>query len=214
MGGGGGNNSGMDFKAPSPAEMVGAWVQALPQVYDTQLQYDPKFAESQINIANKYWLPYSQAAQRVQESLYPITSSFQESLGKQAQEGMQIGLPKAVMDEYRDMIRGELGTNAGSPIGAEYASRQMIGANEQEKDKYRNLALSLTNRVPITTTTPTRSLNWLEGFSPIESSKIQMQGFGYQADAMSRVQSANAAASASKYGSSMSMLGNVFNGLF
>jgi len=117
---------------PSTAEAIREWAETLPVVYETQLQYLPRFAT---------------LAQAISEQLYPKTAAIQETLAREALQQAQAGeVPESIREQYLSNLRANLGTNIGSPIGAEYTSRQLLNLQQDWRNYYRNLALSLAEK--------------------------------------------------------------------
>ena len=133
--------------APDPSAEVNAWVNALPQVYQTQSQYMPQMAQEQ---------------QSIQQQLYPQVSQLSENLATQANQGMNSTMPSWMTDQYKSDMNAQLGQNASSPIGADYMSRGLMQQNQNWKQYYQNLGLSVSGQQPLTQP----SLNYMQGFSP------------------------------------------------
>jgi len=139
MGGGGPDVTYEAAPAPAPAPTLGAtmgeYAAAMPQMYQTQLEYMPKFA---------------QMAQGIAQEAYPETAKLQESLASQAAAGMEEDVPDWMREEYLSGIRANLGTNIGSPIGAEYTSRAMMAQKQDLQNYYRQLGLTVAGRQQLT----------------------------------------------------------------
>lgn len=144
--------------APSPQDSVNAWVNALPQVYAQQMQYMPQMAAEQ---------------QSIQQQLYPQTSGLQENLAGQAAQGMQSGVPSWMTDQYKSDMNAQLGNNAMSGIGADYMSRGLMQQQQNWKQYYQNLGLSLAGRQPLVQP----NLDYMSGFTP--SGVMQGQNNNY-----------------------------------
>lgn len=136
-------------KPPSAAESFQQYLDLLPKAYQAQLDYGPKFAEADYQLSSQYDPLYSRLQYDIEQSLYPETAGLQENLAKQAREGMQEQVPEWARMQYQDTLRSELGPNAGSGIGADYFSRNMLGMQKSWQDYYRDLALSVTQRMPL-----------------------------------------------------------------
>lgn len=152
--------------APSTAEAIREYVQSLPALYEAQLKYAPLEAQQQVQLAQQYAIPYAQAYQQAQETLYPGTTSLQEQLAKQAQEGMTAGVPQAMQDQYRSDMMAQLGENAKAGVGADYVSRNMINQQQQYQQYYQNLGLSLAGRQPLVNAASPSYTNQLGNYSP------------------------------------------------
>lgn len=138
--------------APTYGQQLQEYIANLPQLLAAEQQYNPQFAQLYFDLASQYFPKYTQLNYDTQKGLYPQTTALQENLATQANEGMNAGLPGWARDMYLDQFRAELGTNAGSPIGADYASRGLMQQTKNWQDYYRNLGLAVTNRLPLTQT--------------------------------------------------------------
>ena len=151
----------------SSADAVKAWVASMPQVYETQMKYAPQEAAQQVQLAQQYALPLGQAYRTAQESMYPGTTGLQESLAGIAQQGSTAtSMPEWMKQQYRSEFNANLGTNAGSPIGAEYVSRKMQEQLFNQQKYYQNLGLSVTGRQPLTQATSPATTNYASTFTP------------------------------------------------
>ncbi len=165
MGGGG------DYKpdvpaAPTVTSGIEEYIKNYPELMKLQGEYDPIQAANALKLTEQYALPFGQAIRSAQEGLYPQTSALQESLAGQAAEGMQGGVPEWMRQQYLDEMRANLGTNAGSPIGADYTSRGLINQAEQYRNYYQNLGLSVTGRQPLTAASTPQTNNITGSFTP------------------------------------------------
>jgi len=176
MGGGG-------YKAPSPppqptgAEAIREWVNLQPQVFAQQLEFAPKEAAQQVDIAQRYALPLGQAYAEAQKAMYPETSALQEQLATQAGEGMQAEMPTWARDQYLSDLRSNLGTNIGSPIAADYTSRGLMEQNKSWQDYYRNLGLSVAGRQPLAQPNAPGYSNYMAQFTPNAMMNFNQQGY-------------------------------------
>ena len=153
---------------PSTAEAIQEYVNSLPQIFQAQLDFAPQEAAQQVNLAQQYALPLAQIAKDVQSTLYPETQALQESLAQQAQQGFTEGVSPEQLAQFQDAYRANLGTNAGSPIGAESTARALLGYQEDYKRYYRDLALSLAGRQPLVQPSQPQTTNQLQQFSPAD----------------------------------------------
>lgn len=154
---------------PSTTEAVQAWADAMPQVYETQMQYAPLQAQQQVELAQQYAQPLGEAYQQAQQAMNPETFALQEQLAGQAGEGMEQGLSDVEREQYFSDISGALGTNVGSPIGAEFTGRSMLLADQARKDYFRNLGLSVAGRQPLAQPQTPGTSNYMGGFTPGQS---------------------------------------------
>jgi hypothetical protein len=194
--------------APSTADAINAWVKSMPEVYETQMKYAPLEAAQQVQLASQYALPYAQAMKTAQDTLYPETAKIQEQLANEALQGANAGLSDAERKMYRDTLVSELGTNVGSPIGADYTSRGLLSATQNRQDYYRNLALSLAGRSPLATANTPQTTNYMGGYTPQSVMNYTGQNYGNYANAYSSMYGANAQLAGQKNSSTMGLIGS------
>jgi hypothetical protein len=166
--------------APSTAEAVNAWVASLPAVYQAQLDYAPKEAAQQVALAQQYAAPMGEAMLSAQNAMYPETTALQENLAVQAKEGMQSQMPEWYKDQYLSNFRANLGTNIGAPVAAADTSRGLLQQQKDWGDYYRNMALSVTGRQPLTQASTPQTSNWMQGYTPNSVMNYTQQGYGTQ----------------------------------
>ena len=164
--------------APSTGQSVQDWASALPQIYQAQMQYAPQQAQQQVSLAQQYALPLAQAYQSAQSSLYPKTTALQENLADQATQGMSSDVPSWMQDQYRSNVNAQLGSNAGSPIGADYMSRGLLQQQQDWKQYYQNLGLSVTGRQPLTQATGPQTTDYMSSFTPSSVMTSNNQNYG------------------------------------
>ena len=70
---------------PTAGESMADYVANLPKLYETQMEYAPKFAE---------------LSQEIAERLYPTTAGLQEKLATQAVEGMGSEVPEWMRQQH------------------------------------------------------------------------------------------------------------------
>lgn len=187
---------------PSTADAINAWVSSMPTVYETQMKYAPQQAAQTAALTSQYALPIAQALYSAQSSLYPKTSGLQETLAGQAAQGATAtSMPDWMQRQYKSQFNANLGTNAGSPIGADYVSRNMQNQLYQQQQYYQNMGLSLAGRQPLTTASTPLTNNYSSTFTP--SSVMDYLGGLYGTNA-----SANRTSNTTNSG------GGLFGGLF
>ena len=197
---------------PSPKESVQAWVDAMPQVYETQMKYAPKQAAQAVDLAQQYAGPLGQAMQAAQRELYPETSAIQEELAASAREGYKEGVPDWMRKQYLSDMRANLGTNIGSPIGASALSRGLLQQQEDWRRYHRNLGLSLAGRSPLAQPATPSTGQYSQNFKPQDVMSMQAQTYGPYASAYGSMYNANAqmAMQPSAFGT---MMGGLMGGL-
>lgn len=168
----GGSKTSYEVYQPTPpqpastSDSIQDWVKALPEIYAQQLAYAPKEAAQQVQLAQQYAGQLGQAYLDAQKAMYPEEYALKEELASQAKEGMANGMPEWMREQYRDTFSANLGTNAGSGIGANYMGTSMLQAENDYRNYYKNLALSVSGSQPVyNATSPTYS-NYLGSFSP------------------------------------------------
>ena len=170
MSGGGGSTTQViqptPAPAPSTAEAIQEYVKSLPALYAAQLQYAPQEAAQQVQLAQQYAAPLAEAYKQANETLYPGTSSLQEQLASQAQQGSSGQVPSWMRDQYQSDLKAQLGTNASSGIGADYVSRGLLQQQQQYQQYYQNLGLSLAGRQPLAQAQSPGYTNQLGNYNP------------------------------------------------
>lgn len=167
---------------PTTGQSIKDWASALPQIYQSQLQYNPLQAQQQVQLAQQYALPLSQAYQSVQSSLYPKTTALQEGLADQATQGINSQVPDWMKQAYQSNVNAQLGQNAGSPIGADYMSRGLLQQQQDWQNYYRNLGLQVTSRQPLTQAQGPQTTDYLSQFTPNNVMNFNQQGYGTAAN--------------------------------
>ena len=139
----------------------------MPTVFAEQQRQAPLEAQQQLELLQQYGLPLSQAAQRIDQILYPNTSGIQENLAGIATQGANAKeLPDWMRKQYASDYSANLGTNAGSGMGAEYVSRNMQQQLYGQQQQYQNMGLSLAGRQPLTQAQSPQYTNYASTFTP------------------------------------------------
>ena len=178
--------------APTTTSSIEDWVKNYPAVYELQQKYAPLEAQNQIDLMNKYSLPYAQALKTAQDTLYPNETALTNQLTAKVSEGMNGQLPDWAKNSYLDTQKALLGENALSGSGVDYMSR---GLNEQTKnwqDYYTNLGLSISGKQPVYTASPTQTTNYTSGFTPNSVMSSNNQNYGNYSNAYSSMYNTNA----------------------
>jgi hypothetical protein len=164
--------------APSTADAVKAWTESLPTVFAEQQRQAPLEAQQQLELLQKYGLPLSQTLQNIDKALYPNTAGLQETLAGQAAQGATAtSMPDWMRRNYLNEYNSALGTNAGSPMGAEYTSRNMQNQLFGQQQYYQNLGLSLAGRQPLTQPQSPQYSNYTAGFTPMGVAQQQLSAY-------------------------------------
>ena len=206
--------------APTTQEGIDAWVKSMPQVYETQMKYAPMQAQQQVELAQQYAQPMGQAMLAAQRAMYPEEYKISDLASQQALEGMQGQLPDWQKQQYQSDIRANLGTSAGSPMGADYMSRGMMQQQQDYQNYYRNLGLSIAGKQPIAGAQQPQTTDYMSGYTPQGVMGSMQQGYGNYVGAYSSMYGANAqAAQNNPWASALggiggSMLGGMTGGMF
>lgn len=163
---------------PSTADGIRQYVESLPALFEAQMQYAPQEAQQQVDLAKQYAVPLAQAYQSAQDVLYPGTSSLQESLAKQASEGINAQVPSWMKDQYHSDLNAQLGTNVNSGAGADYVSRGLLQQQQQYQQYYQNLGLSLAGRQPLVNPATPNYTNQLANYTPGQGLGFTSQNYG------------------------------------
>jgi hypothetical protein len=163
---------------PTAGQNMADYVAGLPAMYQAQMEWNPKLAQQQLDLTTQYAPQYSELMKNTNESLYPGITSMNEKLTQQAMSGMDAAVPEAMRAQYLDSLRSEIGGNAGSGIGADYVSRGLVNQNEQYKQYYQNMALSLTGRQPLTQAQSPQFNDVGSGYNYGQVANNNMQGYG------------------------------------
>lgn len=191
---------------PTTADAINAWVQSMPQVYNTQLEYAPKEAAMNLSLAQQYALPYAQALKTAQSTLYPNETALSDALTKQAQEGMTSGLPEWAKQSYMDTMRSQLGDNALAGSGADYMSRGLLEQEKNWRDYYTNLGLSITGRQPVYQAQQPMTSNYMSTFTPASNMSYSSNNYGTYQGALNNRYNTNAGI----YNNLNNMYGNMY----
>lgn len=198
--------------APSTADAINAYVQSLPALFEAQLKYAPMEAQQQLDLTRQFAIPYAQAYQEAQETLYPGTSALQEGLVEKARAGMTGSVPQGMRDQYRSDLLAQLGENAKSGVGADYVSRNLINQQEQYNQYYQNLGLSLAGRQPLVTPSAPGFTNQMGNYQPGQGLQYTAGNYGTFAAASRPLVSQNQAGTPNWY-LGLNAGGNLLQGL-
>lgn len=153
-------------QAPTQTSSLSEYIANYPRLVELQGQYAPVEAQQQLDMLRQYGTPMAEQYKSINEALYPETAGLQENLSAQARIGMEEGLSPQEREQYRNTYSSELGTNAGSPIGADYMSANMMNAEQQRKDYYRNLAITQSGKQPLASGSMPTYNQISSGYSP------------------------------------------------
>ena len=177
---------------PSTAEAIQAWVESMPQVYETQLKYAPQEAAQQVALAQQYAQPLGEAYLAAQKAMYPEEYALREDLMAQAQAGMESEVPDWMRQQYLDEMRGQLGEQAAAGIGADYMSRGLLQQQQDWRNYYQNMALSLSGSQPIYQAQTPGYSNYMSGYTPSSVMGYTAQTYAPYASAYANMYGTNA----------------------
>jgi hypothetical protein len=199
-------------KPPTVGESMADYVAHYPALFALQQKYAPQEAEMMMGLAQQYAEPYGQAMLSAQKAMYPEEYDMRSSLMEQAKEYQQDPIPDWMADQWRDEFRANLGTSAGSPVGAEYMSRGMQQMGEERRRYGQNMGLTLSGGQPIMQAQAPATTNQLSGFGPTNVMGYNANTYGTYAGAMNQrnIAQANLDAQPSPW---FGVLGSISGGL-
>ena len=178
--------------APTTQESIDAWVKSMPQIFETQLKYAPQQAAQQVELAQQYAQPMGQAMLEAQKAMYPTEHEIRTLAGQQALEGMQGQIPDWQRAQYQSDLGAYMGTTAGSPIGADYMSVNMLKQQQDYQKYFRDLGLSLADKQPIAMAQQPQTTDYMSGYTPQGVMSSMQQGYGNYAGLYGSMYGANA----------------------
>lgn len=197
---------------PTAGQNMADYVAGLPKMYEAQMQWNPKLAEQEYQLAQQYTPAYSQLMQKTNEELYPGLKTLGDSLTQQATAGINSAVPSSLRESYLNELRANLGENAGSGIAADYISRNMLNQAEDYKRYYQNMGMSLIGRQPLTQAQVPNMPNVGEGYNYGQVANNNMQGYGSYVSAYGNMYGANANMAAQRSQNRYGLLGTGFGG--
>lgn len=175
--------------APSTTATLSEYIANYPKLVDLEKQYSPELAVLEKSI---------------QDQLYPNQSKLGEQLGAIASNGMNQSAPDWYQANVADTLKSSLGRNlVYNPQAQEQFGLATNQANQDWKQYYQNLGLSLSNKVPLVQ----GQQNAVQGYTPNSALNFAQQTFGTQAGIYGQ-QSQNA-----QYNPWMNLLGSVAGGV-
>lgn len=171
--------------APSVSSSITDYVNALPKLQQAELEYAPKSAAQDFELAQQYYPEYTKLMQQTEAGLYPETAALQESLAKKAREGMDAAIPESMRTAYLDTLRSEVGPNVGSGIAGDYVSRNLINLQHDYNRYYNDLGLSLTGRLPLQQTATPAFAKSAQGFDANSAMGFNQGNYGTAANMFS-----------------------------
>jgi len=178
--------------APSVSSSMADYVQNYPQLFSLMQQYAPQEAQMNVDLAQQYAQPMGEAYKTAQEAMYPQETAITNTLNNQVQQGLDSQAPDWMRSEYLNNVNSMLGPNAGSPIGADYASRGLMQMNKDYGDYYRNLGLSITGRQPIAQASTPNYTNQMSNYTPQGVMNYNSSNYGSNLSGYSSMYGTNA----------------------
>ena len=155
---GGGGSAPAAPQLPSPDSILKAgykqYIRFAPQVAQTEVGLYPVYAQGQYDTQKKYSPLFTDLFKREQEQLNPGVYDLRQRLIGEANAGLDNPLRPELRSEYLNTLRSEIGSNAGSPIGADYVGTNIARLSEDFRRYYQGLAQSLTGGYPVSTVVP------------------------------------------------------------
>lgn len=146
----------------SSGQAIQAQIDALPKIYQAQIDYGPKFSQMNLESLEKYGPEFAQAALDLQKQFGPQFAQVERDLAPElagAQSTLSNFLNQTDQQEYDALAPGLLqqiraghsqrGLGAISPLGAIDEGVQLAQLKQSLKDRRLNVALSTAGRVPI-----------------------------------------------------------------
>jgi hypothetical protein len=133
---------------PTAGDNLAEQIRLQPELLAARQQYDPQFNQLDFEALKTYTPLVNDLMAQEQQRLSPNQYALNEDLARQALEGSKADLPALMKQSALDTYRSEIGSNVGSPIGAEYTSRNLAQLGEQYRNNYQNMGLSLLNKFP------------------------------------------------------------------
>jgi len=186
--------------APTVAQSMADYVANYPKLWQMQMEYAPQEAALQVALAQQYAQPMGEALKTAQEAMYPQETAITNEAAQQALEGMQTGMPDWAKQQYLDTLRANIGTNAGSGIGADYISRNLLEQEKSWKDYYTNLGLSIAGKQPIYTAQPVGYTNQMASYTPQGVLDYNARNYGSYANLFGNMYNTNAQMAQSRMG--------------
>jgi hypothetical protein len=178
--------------APTAAQNMTDWVQNYPAMFELQKKYAPQEAQQQVELAQQYAQPLGEAYKAANDAMYPETSAIQEKLAQQSLAGMESGVPDWQRQQYLSDVNANLGTNAGSGIGADYVSRGLLQQQQDWQNYYRDLGLSTAGRQPLATAQSPSYSNYASTYTPGQVATTNAQNYGSFSNAYANMYGSNA----------------------
>jgi hypothetical protein len=168
---------------PSTAEAINAYIAGLPAMYSAQLDFAPKEAQQQVEIAQQFAGPLGQALKTAQESLYPTQTGLTEALAQQAMASMQNPVSEAETRYVNANIGAGLGTNVNSGAGNVFKAKTFGNLYNQRLQQAYNLAATTAGLGNVANAQTPSYTNQLGQYSPSSVMGYMSNNYGNYASA-------------------------------
>lgn len=188
------------------------------QYADIQGELAPEMLRSQYDLQKEYMPEMAELQKETTEGLYPGLTGLREDLVSQARQGISGEVPPWMRHQYLSDLQGQMGTNVGSPIAADYISRSMLQQQQDYQRYYQGMGMGLTGGLPMSQpqgvnvpNVPVSQIqspqyqqpqmqmpmyqggaNWAQGFSPQSAMGFNQQGYGSFSNLYGSMYGANA----------------------
>jgi hypothetical protein len=159
--------------APTATQTAQDFREALPIYYQSALQYEPQIAKMEYDI---------------QEGLYPQEAALRKQIGELTSRRLSEDIPAWYEQNVRDTLKSTLGRNlVYNPQAQEDFGLKTMQANQDWKNYYTNVALSMAGRIPVTTPN-----NMMSTYTPAANMGYNSQNYGHYANAYQNMYNSNA----------------------
>ena len=218
MGGGGTPAQPAAPAVPDSQDSMAEYLEYQPQLFELQQQQAPLEAQQQLDLFQEYGPQLGTAMADAQAAVNPQTSAIQEELAATARQRMSgEGITSAEKDQFLSDFSGQLGTNAGSPIGAFDTSRNLMLMNQQRQTEGENLGLSLSGKQQLAQPYAANMNNISGSLTPGDILGFNAQNFGSQANifgSQAGMYNTGVNAATARRGQTMGMVGSIVGGAF
>jgi len=163
---------------PSTAEGIREYVKSLPALFQAQLDFAPKEAAQQVELAQQFAEPLGRAQLAAQEALFPGTTALQEQLVQQVNQGIADPFSAQEKQAIISDLNAQLGRNVGGGAGDVFTAKAFAGERFNRQQQFRNLGLSLAGRQPLAQPTNPNFTNQLGSFTPGQALGVQSANYG------------------------------------
>lgn len=203
---GGGGSAPAAPTLPSPGQIIGAgykqYLKYVDRIADKETALYPKYANAQYQTQKQYSPLFTDLFRREQEQLNPGVYDLRQRLIGEANAGLDNPIRPEVRSEYLNTLRSEIGSNAGSPIGADYVGTNIARLSEDFRRYYQGLAQSLTGGYPVSTVVPSPIQGAPQGMSVDQAVSSAASYGGAMVGAQASMYGSQMAAHSAKSGSS------------